>query len=192
MPGARGIVRVELVGEDGRLLVRKLLTYYPGIRVRMNIELEFEIPAVAETGRVQILTEDRYGRTIALASVEVILLSMGVEDLNPAGDLLEAILIREPVTNSLIQGGQVRVSGLVRTQSENPLQVEMFSVDGKQIGPTRLVTALPTTDGRHTPFEAELPYDVSTPTWVRLMVKEFGSRIPGPTQITSVEILLSP
>jgi hypothetical protein len=42
------------------------------------------------------------------------------------------------------------------------------------------------------PFIAEVPYEVTEPTWVRLILHESASRIPGITQLTSVEILLSP
>jgi hypothetical protein len=192
LPGARGHVRVELLGEDGRLLVRKILSYYPGIRIHTNIELEFETPAVAEAGRLQIITEDGYGRTVSLASVDLLLLSMGEEDLNPPGDLLEEIVINEPVENSLIQGGNLMVSGLARTSGVNPLIVEMFTKDNKQVGPTRLVLVTPSPDGKHVQFTAEVPYSVSSPTWVRLEVYEQEGRIPGKTHLSSIEVLLSP
>ncbi len=38
----------------------------------------------------------------------------------------------------------------------------------------------------------EVPYQVSAPTWARVLVTERGIRRPGPLTVTSVEVLLSP
>lgn len=192
MPGAKGNVRIELLGEDGRLLVRKLLNFFPGVRVRMGAKLDFETPAVAEAGRLQIITEDRYGRVIAMASSDVLLLSIGEDDLNQPGDLLENIVIREPIPNRLVQGGNVIVSGLARVSGNNPLVVEMIGTDGQRVGSSRLVSVAPDPDGKHSPFVIDVPYSVNKPTWVRLTVSVQDGRIPGVTHLSSVEILLSP
>ena len=193
VPGARGSVRMELLGEDGRLLVRKILSYStnPDARVFLNTELDFEIEAVAETGRLVISTEDSHGRTIALASVDLLLLSIGEDDINPSGDQLETIVIREPAKNLLIQGGVVVVSGLMRHQGNEPLLVELISADGKSVGPTRLIAVENNPDGSYAPFSVEVPYSVNTPTWVRVMVSERDYRIAGIIHLSSVEVLLS-
>lgn len=193
-PGARGNVRVELLGEDGRVLVRKIQTYQaqPNARVNVNLELEFEITAVAEAGRLVVSTEDAQGRLIALASVDLVLLSFGEEDINPPGDLLERLVIREPARNLLIQGGSVVVSGMARPVGGDPLLVQMFNNSGQQIGPSRLVSVTPNPDGSHAPFSVEVPYTVTSPTWVRIHLSERDFRIPSTLHLSSVEVLLSP
>jgi hypothetical protein len=189
-PGARGNIRVDLFGEDGRLMGRKILVYAPNVATHMLTAMDFEIPGAAEAGRLVISTEDPEGRTMALASADVLLMSMGEADINPPGDLLEDIIIQEPSKSTFIQGGKVVVSGLARMQSDQPLLVEMIAADGGHIGPVRLVNVPVSSDGGYSLFTAEVPYSVSQPTWVRLVVYENPGRIPGTSHLSSIEILL--
>ncbi len=191
-PAGKGNIRLELLGEDGRLLARKVVVYYPGTWVHVLENIEFEIPGVAEASRLQISTEDSYGRINALASVNLILLSYGEDDINPSGSLAEPVFIQEPAPQTFIQGGKVQVRGLARPQGPDPLLIEMIGTDGKYIGPSRFVTlGTPGPDG-YVPYTAEVPYSVTSATWVLLMVTDRGDRIPGPTHLSSVEILISP
>jgi len=190
-PGAGGKVRVELLGEDGRLLVRKVLAYSPTNRVHVITDLDFEIEAVAEAGRLQVSTEDSSGRIIALASVDLILLSLGDEDLNPPADGNESIVIREPVKNTLIQGGSVVVSGLAIPAGDQPLLVELIATDGRVVG-YRQAALTPVEGTGYTSFTVDVPYSVTSTTWVRLTISETSGRIPGRTHISSIEVLLSP
>jgi len=192
-PGSTGRVRLELLGEDGRLLVRKLINYRTDLgRLGLSEEVDYEISAVAEAGRLQISTYDQYGRMEELTSVDLILLSMGEADLNPPGSLTQPIIVQEPLPNKLIQGGKVLISGLARVSSDFPLLIELIAADGSIVGYRQAgVVAEPA--GGYTPFMVEVPYQVSEPTWVRLTVKEMSSgRIEGVIQLTSLEVLLSP
>jgi len=192
-PGSQGHVRLELLGEDGRLLVRKLINYRTDVgRAGLSEEVDYEISAVAEAGRLQVSTYDRFGRIESFSSVDLILLSIGEADLNPPGPLTEPIIVQEPLPNKLIQGGKVFVSGLARVSSEQPLLIEMIASDGSIPGYRQAgVTVDP--EGGYTPFMVEIPYQVIEPTWVRLTVKEMSSgRIQGLVQLTSLEVLLSP
>lgn len=192
-PGSEGRVRLELLGEDGRLLVRKLINYRTDVgRVGLSEEMEFEISAVAETGRLQISSYDRFGRMVAFSSVDLILLSIGETDLNPSGPSIEPIVVQEPLPNKLIQGGKVIVSGLARVSSDQPLLIELIAADGSLTGYRQASVTIDPAGG-YTPFMVEVPYQVSEPTWVRLTVKEMSSgRIQGMIQLTSLEVLLSP
>jgi hypothetical protein len=192
-PGSTGRVRLELLGEGGRLLVRKLMNYRTDIgHLGLSEEVDYEISAVAEAGRLQISTYDQYGRMEELTSVDLILLSMGEADLNPPGPLTEPIIIQEPLPNKLIQGGKVLISGLARVSSDQPLLIELIAANGSVVGYRQAgVTVDPA--GGYTPFMIEVPYQISEPTWVRLTVKEMSSgRIEGVIQLTSLEVLLSP
>lgn len=192
-PGSTGRVRIELLGEDGRLLVRKLINYRTDLgRLGLSEEVDYEISAVAEAGRLQISTYDQYGRMEELTSVELILLSMGEADLNPPGPLTQPIIVQEPLPNKLIQGGKVLISGLARVSSDFPLLIELIAADGSVVG-YRQAGVVVDPAGGYTPFMIEVPYQVSEPTWVRLTVKEMSSgRIEGVIQLTSLEVLLSP
>jgi hypothetical protein len=188
--GARGKISVDLLGEDGRLLGRQLLPYAPDLQVHVTTDMDFEIPGAAEAGRLVISTEDSQGRSLALASVDVLLMSVGDPDINPPGDLLEDIIIQEPVKSKFIQGGTVVVSGLAHPQDNNPLLVEMIARDGSHVGPTRLIGLAASQDRGYLPFSVDIPYSVGSPTWVRLMVYERSGKIPGTNHLSSVEIML--
>jgi hypothetical protein len=193
-PGARGNVRLELLGEDGRVLFRKIETYQNNQTVRINITLdvEFEISAVAEAARLVISTEDSHGRLVALASTDLILLSVGEDELNPAGDLLETIVIREPARNLLVQGGNLNVSGLARPRGRSPLLVQLINIEGKQVSSAQLIEVVPQEDGGHFPFSINVPYAVEATTWVRVWISERDYTTNTTLHLSSVEVLLSP
>jgi hypothetical protein len=191
--GPKGAVRVELLGEDGRLLMRTVKVYgaQPGAQVNAAFDITYEISAAAEAARAQIIIEDDVGRTMAQESVDLILLSMGEADINPPGDLHEAILIEQPTPNALIQGGTLRVSGQARPRSSLPYMVELQTKDGKIVG-SRQVAVIPSVDGDFGTFAVDVPYTVSAPTRVRLSVWERGEHIPGIVHLSSLEVMLSP
>lgn len=193
LPGDKGRVRIELKGEDGRLLMREVKAYSvpQGARVTVGSEVEFEISAVAEAGRMQVSVEDENGRTSALASVDVLLLSLGESDVNPPGDLLEDIVIKDPHPNALIQGGIVRVSGLARLHGDQPLMIELQTGEGKIVG-TRQVAVSPPDGGQFGDFAIDVPFTITAPTRARLSVWEPGEAIPGVVHLSSLEVMLSP
>ena len=90
VPGDSGSVRVELFGEDGRLMFRKLylINNHAGSQANLRSEIDFEISGVAETATLVISVDDTYGRLKALASEELILLSLGESEVNPPDDFL--------------------------------------------------------------------------------------------------------
>ncbi len=193
VPSDSGRVRVELFGEDGRLMFRKLfiLNSPPGYQANLRSAIDFEINGVAETATLVISVDDRYGRLKTLASEPLILLSLGESDLNPPDDFLAPLVIQQPEPKVLIQGGTLVVSGLVRKASDQPLLVELITTDGKVIG-SRLASVADQPEGGHRLFAAKIPYQVNSPTWVRVTVSESGGRLDRPLRISSVEILLSP
>jgi hypothetical protein len=193
LPGDSGRARVELFGEDGRLMYRKLFVFGNPVDIQTNlrVEIDFEIKGVAETANLVVSVDDAYGRIKTQASQELILLSLGDADITPPGDLLEPIVIQEPAPEVLVQGGGLVVSGLVRTASDQPLLVELIATDGRIIG-NRLAGIAPEPKSKHRLFAAEVPFKVYSPTWVRVTVSERSPRWGGPVQLTSVEVLLAP
>lgn len=196
---ASGSLTIELWAEPlrpdeaARLLLRKQMKFSssPSALIYLNESLDFEIVRPAEFGQLRISTYDSYGRPAAVASVDLLLLQYGETMLNPTGDFLAPIVIREPTANKLIQGGTLVVSGLVRPLGEPFLLVELTAADGRVVGYRQLFVT-PAADGSHVAFTIDVPYAVSQATWVRLSIREDGRRIPGPRQLTSLEVLLSP
>jgi hypothetical protein len=191
--GAGGKVRLELYGEDGRLLVRQIKVYdvLPGARVNLSGDLDFEISAAAEVGRLVISTEDEVGRTIALNSVNLILLSMGEADVNPSNALLEDIVIKQPQVKTLIQGDKLLVSGIALPDTALPLMAELRDAKNEVVGFRQIGVSLPE-DGGYGTFASEVPFSVGKLTPVRLSVYESGERISPMTHLSSVEIIISP
>jgi hypothetical protein len=187
------IVRIELYGEDGRLLARHVKTYnnLPWHVAGLNVELPFEIPAAAEEGRLVVSAEDIHGRLVDLNSISVILLSQGETELNPTTALWQRIVIQEPAADNLIQGGTVVVTGLVKPNGDQPLNVSLVAEDGRVLG-QRLAGVNFTKSGDYGSFLAEVPYTVSEATPVRLIVSEDGGQISPIAHLSSVEIVLSP
>jgi hypothetical protein len=152
--------------------------------------IQFELSRASEFGQVRLSMFDQFGRAASINSVDVILLSMGVSEITPTGLLTEPIVIREPTLNHLIQGGTVIVSGEI-LPGEGHLLVELVTYDGVVVG-YRDAFVTPSPDGAYVPYAVEVPYNVTTPTWVKLQVSESGVRIPGVEHLSSVEVLLSP
>jgi len=194
-PGGDGRIRVELTGEDGRLLYRQVFVFTnspEGARINLNANVKFEIIGVSETARLTVSVNDEYERLKALSTVDLVLLDAGQADLYPTGDLLEDIFIQQPTIKSLVQGNSVLVSGLARTADDQPLYVELIAADGSVIG-SRLASIAPLQeDGGHRLFAAEVSFSVSSPTWVRVTVSDRSGRLPGLKHVSSVEVLLSP
>ncbi len=187
------VARVELFGEDGRLLARYLQTYttLPWNTAKISIEMSFEISAAAELGRLVISVEDAFGRLMDLNSLDLILLSEGYTELNPPTALYQTIVIQEPAEDSLILGGVVYVSGVARPSSDLPLRVSLIAEDGRILG-QRLAGVFNAKPGEYGYFFAEVPYAVQEITPVRLVVYEEGGIISDMTHLSSVLILLGP
>jgi hypothetical protein len=192
-PGPDSVVRIELLGEDGRLLMREVRSYQNPENEWLSLgdEVTFGFDAVAENGRLQIAAEDQYGRIKSLSSVDLFLLSMGRQDLNQPLDQLEAIVIQSPRSNTLIQGGTMRVAGLARLRSSQPLMIEISTSDGKIVG-TRQVSITPSNGSMYGTFEIDVPFTVASTTRVRLQIWEPGEKIPGIVNLSSLEVILSP
>jgi hypothetical protein len=187
------VVRVDLYGEDGRLLAREVRVYknVPWQAARIGTQLEFEINGVSELGRLLISVEDQYGRLIDVNSVNVILLSQGITELKPYSALWQRIIIQEPVPQALIQGGMLVVSGRVRPNSEGPLKVLLIAEDGRVLGQRLADTKIPI-PGDYGTFVAEVPYSVSDITSALLVVYEDGGQLSDIAHLTSLEVILSP
>lgn len=193
IPSPGGSVRVELLGEDGRLLMRSLLEYNNAqdYRLPLNMAIEYDIPGVAETARLQIIIQNARDEIVYVSSVEVILLSIGDAERNPPGDNLEPFFIQRPWSQQMIQGGNLQVSGYLRPLNDQPLIFELYTDSGelaasKQVNPDTVI------NGEHYPFQLDLPYSIPKATWARLFVRQAGGRIPGDAALNSVQVWLKP
>lgn len=190
-PGALGRVTVELLGEDGRLITRQIVVLGEGRKAGLALDLPFEISGVSELGRLQIYTADAFNRPKSMISVDVILLSTGTADLNIPTDFLAHVSIKDPKEGDLIQGGNLVISGLARPTTDQSFLVELIDEKGQVVG-QRLFDPDPGPVNDFRSFFVEIPYTVTEPTRVRLVIYERTERIPGSIYIVSMEIVISP
>lgn len=193
IPGYRNKGRVDLYGEDGRLITSELLQlntvykwayfYWP---------LPFTISSAGELGRLSMSTQDKYGRTTAVNSIHVILLPEGASIVNPPGDvdLTERCVIEQPAQGQKLSGGILTVSGKMLPFNNSPLSISLIGRDGvtlsAQWAPISIDGANPIS------FHVEFLYSLQRGAWELLTVSQFDDRIEGMMYLYSQEIYLSP
>lgn len=193
-PGEDNRVRIALYGEDGRLLVRKVIRYSSPQenKVHLKRDLHFEISGVAETARLEVSTRDEYGRLTALTSTDVILLTEGDADINPPLNLYEKIIIEEPVPNTLVQGSSLIVKGFTRYADQDQLLVQIVNFRGGVVGSKIIGVSDQELDLGYHFFAGEVPYQVRSATWVQVQVTARDDSLSEVLHTSSVRILLSP
>jgi hypothetical protein len=187
------VARVELHGEDGRLLARFVKTYQliPWSMAKISMNLEFEISSVAEAGRLSIAVDDVFGRTMDATSIDLVLLSLGDPDINPPNPDKQNIVIQEPKPEMLIQGGKLIVSGKARLKTGKPPKVQIIDESGIVVG-QRIASFSVPSPGAYGTFFAEVPYTVEGFTPARIIVFEDGGILSDYTFLSSVEVQLTP
>jgi len=183
-------VEIALYGEDGRLLARTLRREVPTSTkgIFLTAKLTFEIRAAAEVGRISVTTFDKEGRIQTIGSTRVLLLSTGVNEINPAGNLSEPVGVVEPVAQESVSGGVVTVSGDIWPFSLQPVILELMDVEGKSLG-VRILTVETINPQK---FVTTIPYKVSEATSARLVIRQDDDRMPGLFYLYSQEVLLNP
>jgi hypothetical protein len=175
--GESEIVRVELLGEDGRVLQRGLE------RVQRNLnggnyrsfDLAFEIRAVSERGYIRISSKDDHGRIQALNTLPVLLYSIGNNQITPLGNIIyERIMYEGLKEDDEIVGGVVNVKGRFWPFNDQPVFLELLLPDGRPISSRVLDFKGVDTES----FETTLPYKVTEPTLVRLSIHQDSPDFP--------------
>jgi len=195
VPGDNGALRVEIIGEDGRQIVNQQFSFKSSIgqRVSAILDINFEIKSAAETARLVLSVDDRYGRKIAMSSVDLILLKLGESEIFTNNEALEPYLIRSPKPQEVVRGGVLQLKGLARTVNETPVIVDLINEAGTVIASEKVLVDPPGGNLSHTPFEVLIPYSVAGTTNVRLTIRqESDTRLPGTVALSSEEIILEP
>jgi len=149
--------------------------------------MPFEIRAAAELGRLQIITEDQFGRTVAIYSVHLLLQSAGLNEITPLPDRQERLQLLEPAPGAQASGGILIVRGAMQPfNSVQPLVVELLRPDGKPIASRQIDL----NGGGN--FLVTLDYTVSETSAYRLVLRQADDRIPGTMYLFSQEVWLSP
>ncbi len=191
-PNYTGSTRIELIGESGRELFRKVYkTSSPeGNYLRITEEIPFEIPGAAELARLQISTLDKNGRLQAFHSVRLLLLTVGENQLTQAYPEQERLLLRTPKRDAEISGGEFEVSGEFNPLTNSPLIFELLDDNGTILGSRIVLFEAPT--GDYQAFTASIPYNSFGKTPVRLIARQADDRIAGTAYLFSIELTVSP
>jgi len=195
IPAPDGWIQLALIGEDGRILFNRSLRYaqFTSGQVFIQEEIEFSISGVAETARLILYTLDGFDRMISLSSVDLVLLSLGEEQISPPVSLREPLFIIRPYINEPFSGNLITVRGLISPVSNQPVIFEVISEQNTVLFSTSLDAGPVTPERSYIPFEITIPYTVQSFTRARLTLRQDSdSRVPGCVALSSQTISLSP
>lgn len=188
--GGSELVQIDLQGEDGRLLARKLerVPSWPG-GFNVSLKIPFETSAAAEVGRITISTKDDEGRVQSLLTMRVLLLSVGENEINPSGIVKERVVFYQPPKkDAAVSGGELEVEGRYLPFNDQPVILELVGAAGKPFG----LRVLDFTGTDVQTFSTTIPYKVFEPTMVRLILRQDDEGMDGLVYLYSQEILLTP
>ncbi len=169
--GESEIVRIDLLGEDGRTLQRGLerVRRNPSGGVYRNFDLSFEIRAVSEKGYIRISSKDDHGRIQALNTMPVLLYSIGGNQVTPVGNMMyERVMYEGLEDGDEVHGGVLNLKGRFWPFNTQPVFLELLLPNGKPISSRVLDFKGIDTES----FETTLPYKVTEPTLVRLSIHQ--------------------
>jgi hypothetical protein len=191
-PDYTGLTRIELIGEDGRELYRKVFRTYSnvGYTTRVDEQINFEIHGAAEVARLQISTLDEYNRLQSYNSVRVLLMAVGENELSPAFPLQEYLVLRRPRKGDEVSGGELTVRGEYQPLNDTPVVMELFDIDGNIIGSR--VLYFNHADGSYQVFETTIPYKVEKKMPARLVIRQGDDRIAGMAYLYSIRLWVNP
>ncbi|GAB4546990.1 MAG: hypothetical protein Fur002_22580 [Anaerolineales bacterium] len=195
--GKSDLVRVDLLGEDGRALYTDLIRVdhqYAG--TLRTLEVTFETRAVSEKGYFRLSTKDENKNLQSLNTMPVLLYSVGTTTLTLPGNLIYERALFEGIKNKDdVFGGEIRIKGKYWPFNEQPVFLDLMLADGKII--TTRVLAFNGIEPQL--FETTLPYKVSAPTSARIAIHQDNPAMtePDPTlkkyiYYYSVEVTLNP
>ena len=188
--GGSELVQIDLQGEDGRLLARKLerVPSWPG-GYFVSVKLPFEISLAAEVGRITISTKDEVGRIQSQLGMRVLLLSIGSDEITPEGDTSErAVFYSPPRKDAVAQDGVLTVEGRFLPFNDQPVILELLNQEGRTVG----LRVLDFTGTGEQIISTTIPYKVSEPTLARLLLRQDDERLDGLIYVYSQEVLLNP
>ncbi len=195
--GESQLVRIELLGEDGRILQRTLerVRRDPNGGVYRSFELDFEIRAVSEKGYIRISSKDDRRRIQSLNTMPVLLYSVGENQITPIGNMMyERVMYEGLEDGDEVFGGIVNLKGRFWPVNDQPVFLELITAEGKVISSRVLDFKGIDTEA----FETTLPYKVTEPILVRLSIHQDNLDLPSDPELKqyiyvhTMELMLYP
>lgn len=187
-------IMISLYGDDGRILNREVIPQDSAEieNSHLVMDVEYDISGEAETARLEVSAVDPYNRISSLDSTEVILLANGIPEIKSILDLYASLIIQQPISSTLIQGDALIVQGVTRFAPDDQLLVELIDRSGNQVGSAVVPVGDEDLGNGFRPFDGEIPYTVSSSSWVRVQVIASDGKFSGIQHLISVEVLVSP
>lgn len=195
--GKSDLVRVDLLGEDGRALYTDLIRVdHQNAGAYRTLEVTFETRAVSEKGYFRLSTKDENKNLQSLNTMPVLLYSLGTTTLTLPGNLIYERALFEGLKNKAdVFGGEINIKGKYWPFNEQPVFLDLILADGKII--TTRVLAFNGIEPQL--FETTLPYKVSAPTSARIAIHQDNPAILAADEALkkyiyyySIEVTLNP
>ncbi len=185
---------ISLYGENGQILEREVISNTDDNNGNTHLvtDFRFDIPGEAETARLEVSSVDPYNRISSMDSTEVILLADGIPEIKSIPDLYASLIIQQPISSTLIQGDVLIVQGVTRFAPNDELLVELIDREGNQVGSALVPVAVDDLGNGFRPFSGEIPFQVSSSSWIRVQVIARDGKFSGIQHLISVEVLVSP
>ncbi len=168
--GKSDLVRIDLLGEDGRVLYSDLIrvAHKYGGNYR-NFDVVFETRAVSEKGYLRLSTRDENKNLQTLNTMPVLLYSIGSSQLNLPGNLIYERVSFEGLKNETqVYNGEVKIKGRYWPFNEQTTFLDLIDSSGKSLG-SRILNFKGIEPEN---FETSLPYKVTEPTLARLAIHQ--------------------
>jgi len=175
-PGNKGLVNVQLIGEDGRIMADQLLqlnTVDSGW-ISLATQIQFEINSAGESALIVVSTSDGYDRRIAQVGIPVILMQIGESEIEKPIFFNQPAILSSPVNGGFAKNGSLHIEGKVHLFNENPIIFELISQTGGVVA-SKAVMVKAAAGQEYNPFSVDMPYSVSKRTPVRLVVRQPSS-----------------
>ena len=192
-PGKDGRIHTELIGEDGRIIFEQAPRYEIGSNVwgYIVVRIPFTSPFAGELCRLQVVTRDEYGRTLAVNAVHLLILTGGYPEINPPDRADGRIQVTRPKGADEIVGNLMIVEGRIRPVNDQPLIIELMDETGNILASRKLPIPASQT-GDYIPFAVDLSYTITKFVKARLTLYQEDNRIPGIMYLYSQEVFLKP
>lgn len=183
IPPSPGVLRVELFGEDGRLLVRQV---FRAAESQLELELVFDPTKPGENARLALSLDDEFGRLQELTSTEIVLLAEG-EDKLVAGPSPRLLAIESPQSGDSVDGGTLTIRGVVSGPAGS-LNIQLITREGRILDSIDLAGL--TLEDEKKAFTSGSTYNLSAAAWVQVAVSFREAGII--TAFKSVEVWVIP
>ena len=184
---------VRIVLDEGAEIAVQPVTIAADIGQRGTFEADISF-TVSEERNALIQVYDlsaRDGGIIHLASIGVILIPDGPQEIMLGAYQPEAIIIDQPPPGDVISGGVAHVEGFGLASFEQTLIVEVRDVEGNLVGSMPIIVDAPDW-GVPGSFSADVPYVVAEEGPGRILVIDPLPVFDGLGHISSVDIMLAP